>query len=126
MDNFQLILFDQTRSPQCSLGPWWTWQGDLPQLMAAARQFITGPNPGSIRIFTLSDRPALSLPSQHELAWNNTLEDERELQPDEAAAWLHKHRGLQLFIYNGDSDCIRHLLALKLDSPQPWFPPEAG
>ncbi len=122
MDSFHLLIVDQTRSPQCCLGPWWSWQGDVPQLMAAARQLISGPNPGSVRIFTLSGERGVAITGRPHLAWEGSLEEERELKPVEAADWLLSGPGLQLFIYNGDSDCIRHLIALKVPRPEPWFP----
>ena len=119
---FQLVIFDQTRSPQCCLGAWWSWQGDMAQLRSAANQLLSGPNPGSLRIFSASGGPGAALPLHHDLHWNDTLEDEQELKPEQAAQRLHGGKAIQLFVYNGDSDCIRHLLALPLERPSPWFP----
>lgn len=124
MDTFQLVIFNQSRSPQCCLGPWWFWQGDIPQLLSACGQWVNGPNPGSVRIFTVSSNQGITLPGRHDLSWNSDLEEERELKPPEAASWLHGGRALQLFLYNGDSDCIHHLLTLPLAQPVPWFPQE--
>lgn len=121
MDTFQLVIFNQTRSPQCCLGPWWSWQGDIPQLLSATRQLVDGPNPGSVRIFTASSQEGVELPGRHNLSWNGTLEEERELKQPEASRWLQDGRPLQLFLYNGDSDCIYHLLALPLAAPAPWL-----
>ena len=119
---FHLMIFDQTRSPQCCLGPWWSWRGDMAQLRSAANQLLSGPNPGSIRTFTASGGSGLVLPALHNLEWGENLEGERELTPAEASQRLQDGVAIQLFLYNGDSDCIRHLLALPVAKPEPWFP----
>ena len=124
METFQLIFFDQTRSPQCSLGSWWSWQGDVAQLRSAANQLLRAPNPGSLRIFTIATHHGIALPTHHELLWDATLEDERELTSSETAAWLQDGGAIQIFIYNGDSDCVRHLVALPITKPEPWYPQE--
>ncbi len=121
MDTLQLVIFNQTRSPQCCLGAWWSWQGEISQLLAAAGQLVNGPNPGSVRIFTVSSQEGVDLPGQHDLSWNETLEGEQELKATEAASLLQGGHSLQLFLYNGDSDCIYHLLALPLAPPAPWL-----
>ncbi|ODT77290.1 hypothetical protein ABS71_02690 [bacterium SCN 62-11] len=121
MGDFHLLVFDQTRAPQGCLGERWSWRGDVPQLISAAHQFIAGPNPGSVRLFALTGHKGLALPIHHDLCWNGTLESERELKIADATEWLSTGAGLQIFIYNGDSDCIRHFLALPVADPQPWF-----
>lgn len=124
MDTFHLVIFDQTGSPQCCLGPWWSWQGNVAQLRSAANQLISGPNPGSLRIFTAASGKRVALPLLHDLNWGEALEGERELDSKETEEWLLNHGSIQLFLYNGDSDCIRHLLALPLAQAAPWFPRE--
>lgn len=62
------------------------------------------------------------LPEPHDLEWGSQLPDQVELDESAAAEQLRQGRPLQIFVYNGDSECLRHFLILPLPESSSWLP----
>lgn len=125
MKELRVVVFNQTEAQANALGPWCLMETDIGQLLRALSYPVGAHHRPDERIYTVDGQPqrSLLLPLQHDLHWNAELAGQRALEQDEAEASLRTGRALQVLVYNGDSDCVRHYLLLPLAAPVSWLPP---
>jgi len=122
--DLRVVVFDQQFVEGAALGPWRLMQATLQQIITALKYPVGARHPPDTRLYTVEGAPrqSVSLPPLHDLFWSRDLAGQRELNESEAAEALASGNAIQLFIYNGDSDCVRHYLLLPLDEPVSWLP----
>jgi len=124
----RLVVFDQTRPTDAStLGRWVFMETALFQLITALEYPFSERYPGaSSRLYCVKGDAwrEVRLPEIHDVHWNLDLDGERLLQRDEATAYLERGEAIQIFIFNGDADVVRHYLVVPLPPPVFWLPDE--
>lgn len=122
-----LLVLDQTPAEGAALGTWRQMDVDVYQLRAALCEPLNrrGPaHPAEARVYSLAGEAwtSLALPSDHDLHWNSDVPGEQQLDDDAATARLAAGHAIQVFIFNGDADCVRHYVVLPLPAPITWLP----
>jgi PPOX class probable F420-dependent enzyme len=123
MINHRLVVFDQTHADPTALGRRWFMETTVRQLTTALCFSATAHHEWSARLYTVgaAAEGGISSPVVHDLHWNDTLKGQRQLDEDAASEHLRAGNAVQVFVFNGDSDCIRHYLVLPLGEAVHWL-----
>ncbi len=122
MDHPLYVLFDQTAAEDETFGPSILMRGDAFHLCRAIEAPLNArrpAQPAESRVYSLKPR---CLPKLRSLGWNEDLNGERRLGLKEADAELLAGNAMQVFVYNGDGDCVRHYLVLPVAEPRISLP----
>jgi hypothetical protein len=121
--DLRLVVFDQTRADGPVLGRCWFMETSVRQLTTALCFSPTARHEWEARLYTVdaAAEGGIGLPAVHDLHWNATLQGQRLLDEDAASEQLRAGNAVQVFVFNGDADCIRHYLVLPLPEPVFWL-----